>query len=79
MLGITRDGNKNALSKPLYDLKIPTLIIWGKEDLWIPISQGKDLKQKIKGSQFKEVSNSGHLPMEENPVEFNNSLLTFIN
>jgi pimeloyl-ACP methyl ester carboxylesterase len=78
LVGIIRDSNNNAIPKPLTELNIPTLIIWGSKDSWIPLEQGKSLQQKIKSSLFKEIQNTGHLSMEEKPLEFNNLVWEFI-
>jgi pimeloyl-ACP methyl ester carboxylesterase len=78
LLGITRDGSNNAIPEPLSTINIPTLILWGGNDSWIPITQGKLLQEKISKSTFIEIPNSGHLPMEENSQKFNSSLWDFI-
>jgi len=78
LLGITRDASNNVIPKSLSTVNIPTSIIWGSNDSWIPKSQGELLQQKISNSSFVLISNSGHLPMEENPQEFNSSLLELI-
>jgi pimeloyl-ACP methyl ester carboxylesterase len=78
LLGISRDSNNNVLSEPLSKLDKPTLIIWGSNDSWVPIDNGKALQNKIMNSMFVEISNSGHLPMEDNPKEFNNTVLEFV-
>lgn len=46
---------------------VPTLILWGEEDTWIPVEQAHVLNSKIKGSKLITVPDSGHLVIEEQP------------
>ncbi|BFM48985.1 alpha/beta hydrolase [Marinomonas sp. THO17] len=46
---------------------VPTLILWGEEDQWIPVEQAHLLHSKIKGSELVTVPESGHLIIEEKP------------
>lgn len=48
-------------------IKVPTLIIWGKEDTVIPLEIGKKLYQAIPSSELKIIDNCGHIPQEEKP------------
>mgnify|MGYP001553557384 CR=1 FL=1 len=45
----------------------PVLILWGKEDKWIPVSKGIKLNKMIKSSILKIIPDSGHLVIEEKP------------
>jgi pimeloyl-ACP methyl ester carboxylesterase len=78
LLAISRDGIKNTLPKELSLINNKTLIIWGRNDPWISIDEGKKLNQEIVGSKFIEIPNSGHLPMEEGSDVFNASLEKFL-
>lgn len=62
----------------LKDLKTPTLLIWGAQDNWIPLSNGKKMDSLLPNSQLKIIENSGHVPMEENPEESLALLLEFL-
>jgi len=48
-------------------ISIPTLIIWGKDDISIPYSFGKRLHKDIKNSKLVIIPNVGHMPQEEAP------------
>ncbi len=78
LMGISRDGYKNKIPKSFESLKIPVLIVWGKNDPWINIEKGINLNQEIINSKFIVIDGSGHLPMEEKPKEFNQTLLDFL-
>ena len=53
----------------LKSIQTPTLLIWGAKDNWIPLDNGKRMDSIMVNSQLKVLENSGHVPMEENPIE----------
>ncbi|WP_296378000.1 alpha/beta hydrolase [Winogradskyella sp.] len=63
----------------LKGIKTETLIIWGENDLWIPLDNGKRMNSLMKNSKLNIIKNSGHVPMEENPEESLNLLKAFLN
>ena len=83
-----REGNRQAtldrLSQPRnsniqYErLSMPTLILWGAEDTWIPLAQGKRLQQALPGSNLMILDGVGHVPMEESPTETVSEYLSFL-
>lgn len=58
---------------------IPTLLIWGEKDTWIPVSQGNLLKEKLKNSELFIIPNAAHCPMETHSEIFNKELIRFLN
>ena len=52
---------------PLKRLDVPTLIIWGAKDRWVPVANAFRFQQDIKGSKLEIFQNLGHNPMEEDP------------
>lgn len=54
--------------QPFYsEITAPALILWGREDTWIPPSQGEALHSMIPGSNFRVIPDAGHLVIEEQP------------
>lgn len=54
--------------QPLYGkISKPVLIIWGREDAWIPLEKGEALHEMIPESLFNVISDAGHLVIEEQP------------
>jgi len=51
-------------------IKLPTLIVWGKQDGLVPLRHGEVYHQAIAGSQFKVIDRCGHAPQLERPAEF---------
>lgn len=83
-----REGNRQAtldrLSLPRNSsvdferLTMPTLILWGGKDTWIPVSQGYALEKAIPGSNLIIFDEAGHVPMEEIPTESVAEYLSFL-
>ena len=59
--------NTNADITSLDKITCPTLLLWGKHDIWIPVSDAQIFKEKIEHSQLIIYDNAGHIPMEEIP------------
>lgn len=68
-------GNYAALP----NLKVPTLIQWGKHDKWVPLKEAERFKQDIKGSKLIIYQNAAHIPMEEIPEETAKDAAAFLN
>lgn len=83
-----RDGNRQATldrlrqgkRKPVdfHRITMPTLVMWGAKDSWIPLSQGKRLQEAIPGSNLVVFEEAGHVPMEEIPTETVSEYLRFL-
>ncbi len=56
----------------------PTMIVWGQDDTWVPLSVGERLRELLPQAAWHVYPNVGHLPQEENPAQFNADLLTFL-
>ena len=54
-------SGKNLLDGQLGELKMPMLIVWGKEDRLIPVSVGQIMHTAIPQSEFVVVDGCGHL------------------
>ena len=50
-------------------IKSPTLILWGENDAWIPVSDASKFKAAIENAQVAIMPKTGHVPMEERPKE----------
>jgi len=47
----------------------PVLILWGREDCWIPLQSGHALANMIPESRLHVIEDAGHLVIEERPQE----------
>lgn len=64
--------------KKLEKVRAPTLIVWGRDDLLIPLGMGEQFHRRIAGSQLVVLDGTGHIPMVDKPVEFNQAVLRFL-
>jgi pimeloyl-ACP methyl ester carboxylesterase len=75
---ILRDGNRRALlgmlrrklpdgSDRIRDIQIPSLIMWGEEDAWIPLEHSRRFQEDLSQSRLVVYPGAGHAPMEEIP------------
>ncbi len=58
-------------------IHIPTLIVWGRDDLVVPASDATGYAERIDGSQLVVFDDCGHVAMLERPVRFNRLLGEF--
>ena len=63
---------------PLKRLAVPTLIIWGTKDRWVPVADAFRFQEDIKGAKLALFDNLGHNPMEEDPKGTAAALAAFI-
>jgi len=65
--GDERDTNE---IEPLYGrISAPTLVVWGDEDRWIAVEQGRELARRIPNARFEVLAGAGHLVQEQQPEE----------
>ena len=62
----------------LSEIKLPTLLIWGAQDLGTPIAGMREMKKRIAGSRYVEIDPAGHLSNIENPDPFDRALAEFL-
>tara|TARA_B110000444_G_C18845042_1_gene601350 strand:+ start:855 stop:1643 length:789 start_codon:yes stop_codon:yes gene_type:complete len=83
------EGNRSAFidranikridySSQMKHINTPTLILWGENDYWIPVGNAEKFKNAIKNSKVLIMPETGHIPMEERPIESLNIVLNFI-
>ncbi|MEJ2638896.1 MAG: alpha/beta hydrolase [Desulfosarcinaceae bacterium] len=73
------DSSYTDAVQPLYaQIKRPVLILWGREDAWIPSEQGERLQEMIPGSSLHLIRDAGHLIIEERPDQLVKRMLSFL-
>ncbi|WP_089240883.1 alpha/beta fold hydrolase [Belliella buryatensis] len=83
-----REGNRQATIDRLTTRKpyqvdfdkinMPVMIMWGKEDSWIGVSNAERFKEIIPDAYIKIFDRTGHVPMEERPTETVAEYLSFL-
>lgn len=61
----------------MHEIKVPVLIMVGKEDEITPPDVALSMHEKIKGSTIHIIDHAGHLSNMENPEQFNDQLKKF--
>jgi len=69
---------EDFLDNRVQAIKQPTLIIWGREDGLIPLSDGQRFKKEIPNSTLVVIEQCGHVPNFEKAEEFNMALQRFL-
>jgi pimeloyl-ACP methyl ester carboxylesterase len=65
--------DKNQLAK------FPMLLIWGKDDQWIPIGTAEQFKEQNPTITLKKIEKAGHCSMETHANSVNSEILNFLN
>lgn len=75
-LGLT--GQREVLLGGLFDLEIPTLVIWGVDDQVVPSYHGIAAARQLRRGKLVVIPDCGHLPHVEQPESFNAALAEFM-
>lgn len=67
-----------AYTESIRTVSAPTLIVWGKNDMLLPVSDAVRYHELIPGSTMKLIDRCGHLPNVEKYQEFNDAVLDFL-
>lgn len=70
VLKSARNWKAERIEQDAHLIDQPTLLIWGEEDMVIPIHNGFKLHQSILNSRLVVFRRCGHLPPEEAPDDF---------
>jgi 3-oxoadipate enol-lactonase len=62
----------------LREVRVPTLVVCGAEDVLTPVSESEALVRGIAGSKLEVIPGAGHLSSVENPDQFNAVLRKFL-
>ncbi len=63
----------------LPEIEIPTMIVWGRNDILIPVDDAYEFERLIGANARLEIfEDTGHLAMLERPSRFNGLLSDFI-
>lgn len=62
----------------LDDISCPTLIVWGTQDTMVPVKDADEFERLIPNARKVLMEDTGHVPMLERPVKFNDCLMGFL-
>jgi pimeloyl-ACP methyl ester carboxylesterase len=67
------------LSPLLKTISIPTLLIWGENDMATPLADGRMMEQQISNSGLVVLKGAGHYSFLDQPVIFSRVIRSFLN
>ena len=72
--------SRPAMAEPVQpaDLPAEVLIVWGREDRWVPPRVAEATHARVPQSRLAWIESAGHNPMETHPEDFMRLLLTFL-
>ena len=62
----------------MHAIRVPTLLVWGKNDPLVPLVYGEAMQREIAGSRLEVIPGAAHVAMWDAPAEFNQVVLSFL-
>ncbi len=78
IIALAKSAIRNNLEEELHQIKQPTLLIWGHNDIITPPFVAQEFNKLIPNSELHFIDKCGHAPMMEVPGEFNKILGDFL-
>lgn len=78
MVRLSKSARRNHLGERIGEIRTPTLLVWGREDVVTPPEAAEIFHRTIKGSRLVWFDRCGHAPMIESPDEFSTALRDFV-
>jgi pimeloyl-ACP methyl ester carboxylesterase len=70
ILRLHRDGSERRLAQAgngLASLDLPSLVVWGEHDPWLPIALGEAYAGRLPNATLERIQDAGHWPWLEQP------------
>lgn len=78
IIAMAKSAIRHNLGDELREIKVPTCLIWGKNDTVTPPMVAEEFHTLISNSELHWIDHCGHAPMMEVPAEFNVILAEFL-
>jgi pimeloyl-ACP methyl ester carboxylesterase len=59
-------------------LRLPTLVLCGRDDSWSPLARHQEMARHIQGSHLVDVPDCGHMSTMERPEAITTALLGWL-
>jgi len=66
-LGASMEGRAGLVRDALAGVRAPSLVLWGRDDRWIPVADAERFHAALPGSRVVLIDDCGHVPQEEKP------------
>ncbi len=74
IVAIAKSAQRNNVAQELYQIQVPTLLVWGLNDTITPAEVGHEFNRLILDSELRFIDHCCHAPMMECPDRFNQLL-----
>ena len=71
--GFSDDDTRDVVAR-LGEIAVPTHLIWGGQDAWLPVTAATTLRERIPGARLTTVADAGHFVTEDAPEAFLDAL-----
>jgi 2-hydroxy-6-oxonona-2,4-dienedioate hydrolase len=78
IIATAKSAIRHNLSDKLHNIKIPSLLIWGRNDTITPPFVAEKFKELLPNARLEFIDKCGHAPMMEQPEIFNKILEDFL-
>jgi len=78
LIHAARSAKKDNLKDLLGQIKVPTLLLWGEDDLVTTMEVAEMFHKLIPNSELISIKNCGHAPMIEHPEWFSGEVKKFL-
>lgn len=78
LIAFTKSGGYNFLSKLIPQVKVPTLVLWGRQDQILGVKDAARFEQAIPQCQLVWIENCGHVPHLEKAQETAAHIVDFL-
>ncbi|MBK8735316.1 MAG: alpha/beta hydrolase [Saprospiraceae bacterium] len=78
IIATAKSAIRHNLSDKLHNIKVPSLLIWGRNDTITPPFVAEKFKELLPNARLEFIDKCGHAPMMEQPELFNKILEDFL-
>jgi pimeloyl-ACP methyl ester carboxylesterase len=78
LIRMTRSTRSDILTDRLGEIALPTLLVWGSEDIITPPDVAREFEERLPRAELHFIPNCGHAPMIEHPEKFNEILIGYL-
>ena len=78
LLKVAKATRNTNFTDDLHKIKVPTLLIWGKQDVITPSSVAEEFNRKIEHSKLVYIDKCGHAAQIEQPDKFTIAIQDFL-
>ncbi|MGY5355532.1 alpha/beta fold hydrolase [Wenyingzhuangia sp. IMCC45467] len=79
ILAMAKSAIRHNMANDLPDMKVPTCLVWGKQDDVTPPEVAEEFNKLLPNSELFWVDKCGHAPMMEHPDQFNEIVANWFN